>query len=153
MQFAVSFMSDGPSRVPERSQQRAEAACTAFAYGLRRDATTEEQIEAARTLATWVDRAYGPDASAFGEHMRGSHQIALVLSLLYVGEPELHRNGLMILANLVSDNFDVRSSETKLMVVQAHIFERLKDFLYAGDHVSRMMALACMQNLCTSYVE
>lgn len=149
MGFVTSFMSDGPSDAPNRAWARAKAAGEAFGHGMRPGASTEEQIAAARTLAEWVHGAYGPDAKALGHFLRESHHIAIVLSLLYLGDVQLHRYGLMILSNLVSNAFDVASEETKQLVIRAGIFERLKDFLYAGDGLSQLMATACLQNLCT----
>ena len=151
LQVVTGFMSsiDGPSRAQERARLRAREAGDAFAFGLRRNASSDEQIAAARGLSSWVNDAYGLDASALGQYLRDTHKIALVLSLLYVGVADLHRHGLMILANLVSDAFDVNSLATKRIIVQAGIFERLKDFLYAGDAIAQVCACACMQNLCT----
>ena len=71
-----------------------------------------------------------------------------MLQLLYTGDELMHRAGLMILANLVSDSFDPLSKETKTKVFHAGVFERLKDFVFAGDAVCQTYAAAVVQNLC-----
>ena len=115
---------------------------------MRRVSTDEERLAGAKELADWVNSAYGHDSTSLGEHLRNSHQLAMVLALLYEGSSEMHRYGLMILANLVSDAFDPKSTETKKLVYSAGVFERLKDFLFAGDEMSQTCACACLQNLC-----
>ena len=120
---------------------------SAFAYAMRGGATDREKLDAAKALAEYVNAAYGHDAAAFGAHMRNSHQLAMVMGLLYEGAPQMHRYGLMVLSNLVSDAFDPLSNETKKLVFQAGVFERMKDFLFAGDEVACTCACACMQNV------
>ena len=136
------------SAAQERSFARAQAAGTAFSYAMRSDASDEERVEGARKLAQFVNAAYGHDAMALGEHLRSSFQLAMVMALLYEGSSQMHRYGLMILANLVSDTFDPKSAETKTKIYHAGVFERIKDFLFAGDEVAQTCACGVLQNLC-----
>ena len=136
------------SPVQERADSRARSAGSALAYSMRRDASDHEKLRASMALADYVNTAFGHDAAALGRHLRESSQIAMVLGMLYESEPQIHHYGLMILANLVSDAFDPLSVETKTLVHRAGIFDRLKDFLFAGDEVAQTCACAVLQNLC-----
>ena len=132
----------------ERAKEAAERILSKFMYGVRRGAEEEEKLAACMELATYVNGAFGFEASALGEHLRKSKALAFVLQLLYEGEAPLQRIGLMVLSNLVSDAFDPNSADTKHQVHHAGIFERIKDFVYSADGVAQTYACACLQNLC-----
>jgi hypothetical protein len=80
--------------------------------------------------------------------LRAGRGLAYVLQLIFEGDMQLQRTGLMILANLASDAFDPKSGETKRQVFNANIFHRIKDFVFAADVVAQTYACACLQNLC-----
>ena len=122
-----------------------------FVHGQRAGSDMEERKQSAMELAKVVNSAYGISASAIGVHLRQSQGLAFVLQLLYEGEVQLQRTGLMLLSNLVSDAFDPRSWETKVQVLHAGVFERIKDFIFAMDGVAQTYACACIQNLAKDF--
>jgi len=133
----------------EDAKEREWAKRTAqeFSYGSRSTASPEERKDAAMKLAKFVNEAFGVAAATLGAKLRESRGLAYVLQLLYEGDIRLQRAGLMILANLASDAFDPGSAVTKRQVLQAGVFGRIKDFVFAADGVAQTYACACLQNL------
>lgn len=130
-----------------RDVEEAEDVGKAFVYGTRHNATMEERKEASLDLARYVNAAFGVAAAALGRYLRETRGLAYVLQLLYEGDIQLQRTGLMVLANLASDAFDPKSGVTKKQVLHANVFERIKDFVYSQDGVAQTYACACLQNL------
>ena len=125
------------------AQKAAEDCISKFVYGVRRGADEEEKLAACMELAKYVNNAFGYEASKLGSHLRFTKGLAFILQLLYEGQAPIQRIGLMVLSNLCSDAFDPLSNLTKKQVLNAQIFERIKDFVYSGDQVAQTYAVAC----------
>ena len=138
----------GVAEEEEAAQKAAEDCISKFVYGVRRGADEEEKLAACMELAKYVNNAFGYEASKLGSHLRFTKGLAFILQLLYEGQAPIQRIGLMVLSNLCSDAFDPLSNLTKKQVLNAQIFERIKDFVYSGDQVAQTYAVACLQNLC-----
>jgi len=102
-------------------------------------------------LATRVDRAYGAEAAELGAQLRDEGEAANLARLLMLEDvPAVaHHAALMILSNLVSDAFEPQAAQTRRLVLDAGIFARLVNFVFAEhDTVATTYACACLQNLC-----
>ena len=132
----------------EEARVRAEEVTKEFIQGTRQQAKPEERRAAAMVLARYVNQEFGDAAEQLGISLRAGRGLAYVLQLIFEGDMQLQRTGLMILANLASDAFDPKSGETKRQVFNANIFHRIKDFVFASDVVAQTYACACLQNLC-----
>lgn len=132
----------------EEARVRAEEVTKEFIQGTRQQAKLEERRAAAMALARYVNQEFGDAAEQLGISLRAGRGLAYVLQLIFEGDMQLQRTGLMILANLASDAFDPKSGETKRQVFNANIFHRIKDFVFAADVVAQTYACACLQNLC-----
>jgi hypothetical protein len=117
----------------EEARVRAEEVTKEFIQGTRQQAKLEERRAAAMALARYVNQEFGDAAEQLGISLRAGRGLAYVLQLIFEGDMQLQRTGLMILANLASDAFDPKSGETKRQVFNANIFHRIKDFVFAAD--------------------
>ena len=137
----------GVAEEEEAAQKAAEDCISKFVYGVRRGADEEEKLAACMELAKYVNNAFGYEASKLGSHLRFTKGLAFILQLLYEGQAPIQRIGLMVLSNLCSDAFDPLSNLTKKQVLNAQIFERIKDFVYSGDQVAQTYAVAPAESL------
>ena len=89
-------------------------------------------------LAQLVDNISGAAALELGEALRALGAIDTLAALLDADDFVLLRRALMILANVCSDAFDARSDETKAMLCEMRVVERLLPLLESAD-----VAVAC----------
>ena len=94
-------------------------------------------------LATRVDRAYGAEAAELGAQLRDEGEAANLARLLMLEDvPAVaHHAALMILSNLVSDAFEPQAAQTRRLVLDAGIFARLVNFVFAEHDVHETCAL------------
>ena len=115
-----------------------------------RSSSPDDREFAVVVLSELVAAAYGDDGAAVGAAVRAGAGVP-VLSWLMTTDPspEIRLQALQLIGNLCSDAVDVRSAETKALLLRAGAEHALVAALQR-DLDDEMLVLACatLQNLC-----